>query len=520
MAANVSNAAGDIDPRPQARPPAIELVDVSKIYPGVRAVDGVSFDAVPGEIHALLGENGAGKSTLMKMMMGAIAPDSGVIRVEGEEVTLGSPRKARRKHGIKMIPQEVELCGQLTVGRNVLLGVEGMVVRRESTSSAETARIRELFEIVGSRVSPARRAHELSVPEMRLTQIAHALGAPGNLILCDEPTAVLSEQDAESLLERLMAIRDEGRAAVVYVSHRLNEVLQIADRITVLRSGRNVGTFTPDEVDRERLIDLMTKTGGNGTKRKARAELELATPRMKGKLEVRGLAFGRKFQDVSLTVEAGQIVGIAGVEGSGHGALLDAIAGRYAYESGTLVMDGSELRPGSTAAASRAGIGLVPADRREAGIAGKLALRENIALPLTGSLSRFGVRRRRAERVAARTFIDALDIRGAGPSALAAGLSGGNQQKLALARLLQGRPRILLLDEPTQGIDVRAKSEIRDLVNRLASDEGLGVLVASSEFDDLLGFADVIHVMRLGRLVATIDGGEATYGGLLREALP
>jgi ABC-type sugar transport system ATPase subunit len=498
--------------------PAIELVDIVKTYPGVKALDGVSFDAAHGEIHAVVGENGAGKSTLLKIIMGATAPDAGQIRIEGEEVRPRSPREARRKYGIKMIPQELELCTQLVVGRNVLLGLEGPLVRRTKLSEGERAEIDQAFRLIAAHVDPRRSSHELSVPEARLAQIAHALIARGNVVLCDEPTAVLSEVDADALLEWLVKMRAEAGMTIVYISHRLSEVLRIADRITVLRDGRRVGTFARDEVDRHQVIELMTKSGNGGPK--LRPPIRLERRRKGGMLEVSGLSQGRSFQDVSLTVEAGQMVGIAGVQGAGHGALLGAIAGRSEYESGSITLDGRPVPSGSSPKACRLGIALVPGDRRQGGIAPNLRVRENIALPVTGSLSRFGVRMRRAERQSARTYSDAFDIRGAGSETAARNLSGGNQQKLALAMALQGAPRFLLLEEPTQGIDVRAKAEIREFVERLVRDEGLGALLASSEFEDMLGFADVIHVMRLGRIVATIEGDHATYGQLLQEALP
>jgi ABC-type sugar transport system ATPase subunit len=496
---------------------AVELVNVTKTYPGVRALDNVSFSATHGEIHALLGENGAGKSTLMKMLAGLEQPDEGEIRVEGEPVRLRTPGIARR-HGIKVIPQEVDACRELSVGRNLLLGLERPVVRRRRLTAAERERVTEAFRIAGAHLDPARPTSDLSVPELRLVQIARALTTPGGIVLCDEPTAVLSEADAETLLERLIAIRDKQAGAIVYISHRLTEVLRIADRITVLRDGRNVGTYARDEVDRERLIELMAKPrAGTATRER---HFGGAAQVSGGRLEVNGLGADRDFQDVSLSVESGQVVGIAGVQGAGHGALLGAVAGRTAYASGQVLVDGQVIPAGDLRTAGRLGVGLVPADRRGAGIAPSLSVRENIALPRNGRLSRFGIRRRGAERQEAALHTRSLDIRGAGPEALAGQLSGGNQQKVALARAIASHPRFLLLEEPTQGIDVRAKAEIRDLVLQMGRERGLGVLIASSEFEDLLGFADTIHVMRLGRLVATLDGATAAYSDLLEHALP
>jgi ABC-type sugar transport system ATPase subunit len=498
-------------------PPAIELVDIVKSYPGVTALDGVSFDAAQGEIHALLGENGAGKSTLVKIMMGATTPDSGEIRIDGQEVSPRSPREAR-KHGIKIIPQEVTLCRELAVGRNVLLGLESPLVGRTRLSGREQQQISEAFRLVAARVEPKRPARDLSVAEARLAQIAHALIAPGNVVLCDEPTAVLSEADADALLDCLVRMRSQANMTIVYVTHRLSEVLRIADRITVLRDGRRVGTFDRDEVDRQQLIELMTKARNGG--RELRPDLVVEKQRKRGTLAASGLTAGRSYQDVTFSVESGQLVGIAGMQGAGFGSLLAAISGWHEYESGSVTLDGHPVPPGSTDKACRLGIELVPADRRHGGIAPHLRVRENIALPVTGSLGRYGVRLRRAERESARAYATALDIRGAGTETAANNLSGGNQQKVALAKALQGAPRFLLLEEPTQGIDVGGKAEIRELIERLVRQEGLGVVVATSEFEDLLGFADVIHVMRLGRIVATLDGRSATYADLLHQAVP
>jgi ABC-type sugar transport system ATPase subunit len=500
-------------------PRAIEVVDVTKSYPGVRALDRVSFDAHHGEIHAVLGENGAGKSTLVKILAGLEHVDTGEIRIEGETVRLATPRIARQR-GVRMIPQDVDACRQLSVGRNVLLGLEAPVVRRAKLSADDRRRVEEAFRIAGVQLDPDLPSADLSVPELRLAQIAKALATPGGIVLCDEPTAVLSEADAEVLLDRLISIRDQAHGAIVYISHRLSEVLRVADRITVLRDGRNVGTFARADVDRERLIKLMAKPQQERAGRRPAAASGTETRRGAGSLAVDGLSSGRYFDAVSLTVEPGGIVGLAGVQGAGHGALLSAIAGRRGFEAGTVKVDGEPLAPGDLRAAARAGIGLVPADRREAAIVQSLSVRENVALPASRLTGRFGLRLRGVERRRALSFAGSLDIRGAGTEALAGQLSGGNQQKVALARVIGSEPRFLLLEEPTQGIDVRAKSEIRQLVVSLARDQGLGVLVASSEFEDLLGFADEIHVMRLGRVVATVDGTGATYSDLLHHALP
>jgi ribose transport system ATP-binding protein/rhamnose transport system ATP-binding protein len=418
-----------------------------------------------------------------------------------------------------MIPQDVELCGQLTTGRNILLGLERALVDRNRLSRRERTAAADVLRLIGAHLDPRIKAADLSTSEARFTQIAHALLPPVSVILCDEPTAVLSEVDAEALLATLTRIRGETSTAIVYVSHRIGEVLRIADRITILRDGRSVGTFRRDEIDRQQLIELMTKSAPAG-RQGAPARDAARSPAKGGKLAVKALGRGRSFSDVSFDVAAGQIVGIAGAQGAGFGPLLAAIAGRDIYDVGAIELDEVNLPPGSTAKACRLGIALVPADRRIAGIAPTLTVRENIALPVTGSLGRFGIRLRRTEREVSRRYAEAFDIRGAGLNTKAGNLSGGNQQKLAIARALQGAPKFLLLDEPTQGIDIGAKAEIRHLIGQLVRNEGLGALVASSEFEDLIGFTDVLHVMCLGKIVATFDGKTVTYAELLHAALP
>jgi ABC-type sugar transport system ATPase subunit len=336
------------------------------------------------------------------------------------------------------------------------------------------------------------------------------------VILLDEPTAVLSDVDAAALLERLEAFRAEGKA-IIYVSHRLSEVLRIADRISVLRDGAMVGTFARQEVDREHIITLMAKS------EVAPASLEVTERASEQEdtpiLEVQGLTFGHILNDVSFSVERGEIVGIAGVQGSGHGYLLGAIAGRLPYDEGAIVMNGRTLDP-SLHERYKAGLALVPADRREAAIVPSLTVRDNIVLPRGRTYGRFGIRKRASERMVAIRLASMFLLRPPNIDRHASGLSGGNQQKVALARAVQSGPRVLLLEEPTQGIDVNAKAEIRALIQRLTREERTSVVIATSEFEDLLGLADVIHVMCLGRFATSLSGAEATYERILHHALP
>jgi ABC-type sugar transport system ATPase subunit len=497
--------------------PAARLEQIRKSFPGVLALDDVGFDVSRGEIHALIGENGAGKSTLVKILAGLLRPDAGTIRLDGDEVALNSVRDARTK-GISVIPQEVLAVPGLSAGRNILLGFEGIWARRSGLRGDERKTVVQALERSGATFGESTPAEAMSVPELRLAQIARTLINPGDVIVLDEPTAVLSEADANHLLERLVAFRAEGKA-IVYVSHRLSEVLEIAQRITVLRDGRNVGTFRREEVNRAQIIALMAKPD--------RREIEESPVSRKAPnaatrpvLEVEGVTRAPSLLSVSISARPGEIIGVAGVQGSGHGHLLRAISGLDPYDAGRVSIDGKVVPPGSIRDAYRAGAILVPADRRRAAIVPMMTLRSNLMLPVRSPARRLGVRMLRAERAAARRYIDLFSVRTPSTEALAGGLSGGNQQKLALARALESVPRVLLLEEPTQGIDINAKVEIRHLIQRLAEEQQVAVVVATSEFEELLGLADVIHVMCLGRLIATMSAAEASYTQILHHALP
>jgi ABC-type sugar transport system ATPase subunit len=497
--------------------PAARLEGITKKYPGVVALDDVTFDVTRGEIHALLGENGAGKSTLVKVIEGLVRPDEGRILLDGQEVRVFNVRDARRR-GISVIPQEVLSVPELTVGRNILLGYERRLTRRARLIGPEREVVRRALERAGAEFDEATKASGMSVPELRLAQIARTLVHPGDVIALDEPTAVLSESDAEHLLERLLTFREQGKA-IIYVSHRLSEVLQIAQRITVLRDGKNVGTFAREEVDRDQIVALMAKPDRR-VEEAGVADAGGATASAVTVLEVDELTASPNLQGVSLSTRAGEIVGIAGVQGSGHGHLLRAVSGLDAYERGQVAIAGRKCPPGSIRDAYQAGAVFVPADRRRSAIVPLMSVRSNLVLPVRTKAQRLGMRLLRAERATTRRYVDLFNVRAPSTETLAGRLSGGNQQKLALARAFESNPRVVMLEEPTQGIDVNAKAEIRHLIRRLARDDGLSVVIATSEFEELLGLADVIHVMCRGRLVASLSAEEATYAAILHHALP
>lgn len=501
---------------------AARLVGISKSFPGVKALDDVSLDVQRGEVHALLGENGAGKSTLVKILAGLIRPDSGRIQLDDANVVFGDPRDAQRR-GISYVPQEVQAVADFSVGRNMLLGFERPFDRKGKLTAKDRRLTREALDLCGASFSESVTAGRLSVPELRLTQISRTLLHPGDVILLDEPNAALSENDAAAMLERLRILRRQQKA-IIYVSHRLTEVLGIADRITVLRDGHAVGTFPRAELDKDKIVSLMTKGSTLGGHEPAGTVISRPPPTVatngRTLLEVDGLRREPDLLDVSFRVGAGQIVGVAGVQGSGHGHLLRAIAGLDNYDDGRIAVGGHELHPAVVRHAYRAGVVLVPADRRASAIVPEMSVRANLTLPVHSAARRTGMRRIRKERQLARQYVDAMGIRPANTETLAGNLSGGNQQKLALARALVSDPSVLLLDEPTQGIDVAAKAEILSLIRRLVQEVGFGVVVASSEFEELLAVADLIHVMSQGRLVATFPTEEADYERILHAALP
>lgn len=499
-----------------------------KTFPGLVALDDIDFDVRAGEIHALVGENGAGKSTLIKVLTGSYAPDGGELRMDDRPIRLSGPRDARRR-GISQVPQDVLFVPELSIGRNILLGLEGPASMRSHLTRREHRRVSEALARVGADFPPGVIAGTLSVPQLRLAQIARTVMEAGRVVIFDEPTAVLSEHDSDLFLQRVVAMRDEDRA-VLYVSHRISEVMRIADRISVLRDGRKVAEFARGEATRQQVIDLMAKdvlqTADKGDSPAGDALSAVAPVRRdeaagidsEPLLVVRDLSAGDAFRGVSLEVSRGQIVGIAGVQGSGHGRLIQAIAGARPA-MGEVRLAGRRL-PDSLRRRVSAGLSLVPADRRGAGIIPEMSVRDNLVLSdrIDQRTRAYGMRWPGRELARSAAVIARFRVRASSPYAKVGTLSGGNQQKVVLARALESTPRVLLVEEPTQGIDIHAKREISRLL-RATCREGRAVLIASSEFEELLGLADVIHVMRSGRLVATLDGRAASYQDILSHAL-
>jgi ABC-type sugar transport system ATPase subunit len=501
---------------------ALQLHRVTKRFPGVVALDGVDLDLRRGEVHALIGENGAGKSTLIKILGGVLVADQGELKVNESAVTVTRPSEASRL-GITVVPQDILMVPEFSIGRNILLGGESRLTRCGNLNAAERQIVKAALARVGASFEPEAWTASLSVPHLRLAQIARALIHPGHIMVLDEPTAVLSEPDAELLIERVLQFREEGKA-VLYVTHRLSEVLRMADRITILRDGKRVGLFARGEVNRADIVRLMTKEVSPAQHAAVAVCSSPASVANKGEtsLVVRGLTSSGRFSDANLNATAGRITGIAGVQGSGHGHFLRALAGVDVATGGEIALNGKSMPLGSVRQAVREGILLVPADRRGAAVVPSLSVRANLCLGdrVRLAVRRFGLRWPRAERVMAKMYIKLFSVRPPDMEQRLGALSGGNQQKVAIARALEGNARVLLVEEPTQGVDVGAKGEIHSLLRRVAADKNCVVVVATSEFEELIGLTDDVWVMREGRMVANFPGAEATYHRILESALP
>ena len=491
--------------------PRLRVTGIAKLYPGVQALDDVSFDLDAGEIHGLLGENGAGKSTLLKILSGAERPDAGRIEVAGEQRILATPQDAQAL-GIATIYQELNLLPNLTVAENVFIGREpgGRAFLSWRRLIEQT---REVTARIGLAIDPLALVRDLSVAEQQMVEIARALSMDSRVIIMDEPTSALSEAEVETLFAIVRELRDQG-LGIIFVTHRLDEVIRLCDRATVLRDGRLVGTrAVADNLSVDDLIRMMV----------GRSAAELFTPlalREPGPvvLEIAKLCRRGTRQSphaavldrVDLSVRRGEILAIAGLMGSGRTELARAIFGADTFQSGSVRIDGREVAIRSPADAIRAGIGLVPEDRKQQALFLALAVRSNISLTALGGLVRWGVLvDERAELDLVERFRGSLNIRMATPDQLVRNLSGGNQQKVVLARWLALEPKILIVDEPTRGIDVAAKAEVHQLLGRLAR-EGIAIIVISSELPEVLAIADRILVMRQGRVVGEIRREEAS----------
>ncbi len=482
--------------------PLLSLVGIGKSFPGVQALRAVSFDIRPGEVHALLGENGAGKSTLIKIISGVHAADAGSLLLDGHPIRLVGPQAARAA-GIATIYQELLLFPELTVAENVFMGHAPRRRGRRLDWKAMRSATEALLESLDiTDLDPSQVVGALSVGNRQRVEILRALSQDARLLIMDEPTAALTGHDVERLFAIVRRLRARG-VAVVYISHRLEEVFALADRVTVLRAGQHVATRSVAETDRAGLIQLMVGRQIDSLFPKVTA------PRGRPVLELSDLARPPATNGVSFAVHEGEIVGLAGLVGSGRSELAQAIFGITPATAGTMRVAGRAARVRSVADARRLGIAYVPEDRATQGLVRPMTVRENASLAVLGTLARLGFIDREAEAKLAADVVARFGVRTAGIEQIAGRLSGGNQQKIVLGKWLAAQPKVLILDEPTRGIDVGAKAEIHRLMSNLAG-RGLAVLMISSELPEVLGMSDRVLVMRQGRIVGEFAGTAAT----------
>ncbi|HEX9044707.1 MAG TPA: sugar ABC transporter ATP-binding protein [Candidatus Limnocylindrales bacterium] len=477
--------------------PILALRGIRKSYPGVIALDGVDFDVRQGEVHGLVGENGAGKSTLLKIIGAVERADAGTIELDGRPIQLASPHAAQAA-GIRVIHQEFNLFPALSVAENIAIdhlpSRHGVVDRRAVRDLARSARDR-----LGVALPLETRVDRLGVADQQLTEIARALSADARLLVMDEPTAALTEHEIDALFRIVRSLRDEG-VGVIFVSHRMEEVLALSDRVTVLRDGRVVGeTARPT---REQIIRLMV--GRDVSELYPDTSADIGGPA----LELDGLSVAGRFEDLSFTVRRGEVVGLAGVIGAGRTSVGLALFGLLRPTSGQVRLDGKPIEPRTAHEAVKLGIGYVPEDRKALGLVLALSLRHNETHPILPWLSRLGWIDKRRERLTVEERVAQLEIKASSIDARVSNLSGGNQQKVLLAKWLEIKPRVLILDEPTRGVDIGAKAEIYQIVADLAK-SGVAILLISSDLPELLGLSDRVVVLREGRQLATLDRADA-----------
>ncbi|MFC7407048.1 sugar ABC transporter ATP-binding protein [Georgenia alba] len=496
--------------------PLLRMRGVSKSFAGTRVLSDVDVDLDRGEIHALVGENGAGKSTLMKILGGVHAPDDGLIELDGEPVAFGSPGQAIAA-GVAMIHQELSTVPEMTVAENLALGNEParagfLLDRRRLRSEAE----RKLAPIGGG-IDPDARMRTLSVGRQQMVEIARAIDQQARILILDEPTASLSDTEAQRLFEVLEGMRASGMG-LFYISHRLDEVWRLADRVTVLRDGAHVSTTARGELEQGDVVARMIGRQVDA--------LYVREHRRPGQpvLEVRDLVGRNGIGPVSFDVRAGEVVSLVGLIGAGRTEIARTLYGADTRLSGSVTIEGRPARIGAPGDAIALGVGMVPESRKEQALFSWMGVRDNITVASLRQHARFGVLDPRRVDEAARHFVDSLRIRARSPRQEVRTLSGGNQQKVVLARWLANDPRVLILDEPTRGVDVGAKHEIYRIINEQA-ERGTAVLIVSSDLPEALGISDRLLVVRDGRVVKELDGATATeedvmsYAtGVLKEA--
>jgi len=487
--------------------PFISFKNISKRFPGVLALDGVSFEVERGSCHALIGENGAGKSTLGKILAGVYTADGGEMRFDGQLIHPANPLMARQL-GIAMVHQELAFCPNLTVAENLCLGDlprrAGWLDRTRMRNQA-----RAMLDEIETDINVDRPIGELSTGQEQLVQIAAALGTHAQVIIMDEPTSSLSVHESEHLFKPLAHLKERG-ITVIYVSHRLEEIFRLCDTVTVLRDGRHVATEKIEDTNRDRIIHQMV-----GREVVCRTPRHLFRPLGEEVLRVEALSSPGKFNNISFSLRAGEVLGLAGLVGAGRSEVAQAIFGLDPDATGKVQIRGQELSPGDVDAALSTGIGLLPEDRKRLGLVLTMNCRENTSLAALDRFTSCGFVRRGEEQSLVQRYMERLQVRAPSVESPIAGLSGGNQQKIALAKWLARECDILIVDEPTRGVDVGAKAEIHQLLDELAV-QGLAVLLVSSELPEVMSLSRRILVMREGELVGELEHAGFSQANLMR----
>ena len=488
--------------------PIIELKGIGKSFPGVRALDGINLSFLPGEIHAVVGENGAGKSTLMKILAGDYTRDEGAIFVGGEPTRLGTPTRARDL-GIGMIHQELTLLPDRSIAQNIMLGREprgnlGLVDYKAMNSKAKAN-----LEPMGLHLDPATKVSTLPIAIRQMVEIAKALSLHARVLILDEPTSSLTEYETRLLLDMMKNLRDQG-ITLIYISHRLEEVFETADRITVLRDGTLIKTLRASETSPDNVIRLMVgRELGEMFVKEAKPQSDIL-------LKVVNLS-GDGFDNMSFELRKGEVLGISGLVGAGRSELARAIFGLDASSSGQVFLNGVVLNRRNVFSVMACGLVYVPEDRKAQGLFLNLSVRKNLTVNILAKLTRWGFLKFAEMKSMAGELIARLNVRPPDATKQIRNLSGGNQQKVVIAKWLSLNPRVLILDEPTRGIDVGAKAEIYSLIDRLAAD-GVGVIVISSELPEILGISDRVLVMKSGGLSGLLEREDATQDRIMSLA--
>jgi ribose transport system ATP-binding protein len=498
-------------------PGVLKIAGISKSFPGVKALEAVELEIAAGEIVALIGENGAGKSTLMKILAGIYRPDSGTIHIDGTPVELRSPRDAAAQ-GVGIIHQELELVDTLDVAANIFLGREpawhGFIDTRRMWTNAQT-----MLDRLNVPISPRTKVSELALAHRQMVEIARALSLNARILLMDEPTSSLTTVETKRLLEIVRELGTQG-ISIIYISHRLAEVKEIANRVVILRDGKNAGMLRGNEIHHDRMIQLMVGRDLTKFRDASRTpDSQLGAGRRNSSFELqkfRTTSFPE--HDISLVVRAGEILGIAGLVGAGRTELARAVFGVDRPLSGCVWSAGQPLTIQSPRDAIQHGIYLVPEDRRNLGLITELTIRENVTLPAVRDYCSGGLIRRSSEDAVAKKVCETLRIKAPSIEMKAANLSGGNQQKVVLAKWLSLNPKLILFDEPTRGIDVAAKAEIYQLMRKLA-DEGVAIVMISSDMEEILANSDRVAVMREGQVTGVLDRPQCSEETIMRLAV-